>query len=69
MTKSNANEYNKIYKEPRRECQFVKERMLTEKCERFEQLEAAHKSYQTHAQIREVTERKQRALRIELAKS
>ena len=31
--------------------------MLTEQCDLIEQLESAHKFYQTHAQIRKVTGR------------
>ena len=33
--------------------------MLTKQCEWLEQLEAAHKSHQMHAQIREVTDKEQ----------
>ncbi len=61
LAKSNTDEYNKLDAEIRGECQAAKEMMLTEQCEKIEQLEAAHKSHQMHAQIRQVTGRKQSA--------
>ena len=39
----------------------AKELMLTAQCEKIEQLDAAHKSNQVHAQIRQATGRKQSA--------
>ena len=57
MAKSIADEYNKLDTEIRCECQFSQERMLTEQCKRFEQLEASHTSYHMHAKTRELTGR------------
>ena len=48
VAKSNADEYNKLDAEIRRECQTAKELMLTAQCEKIEQLDAAHKSNQVH---------------------
>ena len=55
LAKSNDDEYNKLDAEIRRECQTAKELMLTAQCEQIEQLDAAHKSNQVHAQIRQAT--------------
>ena len=57
LVKSNTDECIKLDAETRRECQPVKELMLTAQCEK--QLDAAHKSNQVHAQIRQATSRKQ----------
>ena len=51
LVKSNVNECNKLDEEIRRECQTVKELMLTAKCEKIEHLDPAHKSNKVHAQI------------------
>ena len=61
LAKSNADEYNKLDAEIRRECQTAKELMLTAQCEKIEQLYAAHKSNQVHAHIRQATGRNQSA--------
>ena len=61
LAKSNVDEYNNLDAEIRRECQTAKELMLTAQCEKIEQLDAAHKSNQVHAQIRQTTGRKQSA--------
>ena len=61
LAKSNTDEYNKLDAEIRRECQTAKELMLTSQCEKIEQRDAAHKSIQVHAQIRQTTARKQSA--------
>ena len=60
MAKSNVDEYNKLDAEIR-ECQKAKELMLTAQCEKIKQLNAAHKSNQVQAQIRQATSRKQNA--------
>ena len=57
LTKSNVDEYNKLDAEIRRECQTAKELMLTAQCKKIEQLDAAHRSNQLHAQIRQATGR------------
>ena len=57
LAKSNADEYNKLDAEIRRECQTAKELMLTAQSEKIEQLDTAHKSNQVHAQIRQATGR------------
>ena len=59
LVKSSVDEYNKQDAEIRRECQTAKELMLTAQCEKIEQQDAAHKSNQVHAQIRQATGRKQ----------
>ena len=59
LAKSNVDEYNKLDADIRRECQTAKELMLTAQCENIEQLDAAHKSNQVHAQIRQATGKKQ----------
>ena len=61
LAKSNADEYNKLDAEIRRECQPAKELMLTAQCEKIEQMDATHKSNQVHAHIRQTTGRKQSA--------
>ena len=61
LTNSNVDEYNKIDAEIRRECQTAKEKMLTAQCDKIEQTDAAHKSNQVHARIRQNTGRKQSA--------
>ena len=61
LAKSNLDEYNKLDALIRRECHTVKELKLTAQCEKIEQLGAAHKSNQVHAQIRQATGRKQSA--------
>ena len=49
LAKSNVDENYKLDAAIRRECQPEKEMMLTAQCEKFEQLDAAHKSSQVHA--------------------
>ena len=61
LAKSNVDEYSRLDEEIRRECQTAQELMLTAQCEKIEQLDAAHKSNQVHAQIRQDTDRKQSA--------
>ena len=59
LAKSNVDENNKLDAVIRRECQTAKELMFTAQCEKIEQLDAAHKSNQVHAQIRHATGRNQ----------
>ena len=61
LAKSSAEECNKLDAEIRRECQTAKELILTAQCKKIEQLDAAHKSNQVDAQIRQATSRKQSA--------
>ncbi len=51
--------YDALDKEIRRDCQEAKEQMLTEQCERIEQLDAANRTNLMHEEIRKVTGRKQ----------
>ena len=59
LEKSNADKYNKLDAEIRRECQTENEMMLTAQYEKIEQLEAAHKSDQVHVPISQATVRNQ----------
>ena len=61
LAKSNADEYNNLDAEIRREYQTAKELMLTAQREKIEQLGSAHKLNQVHAHIRQTTGRKQSA--------
>ena len=56
LAKSNVDGYNKLDAEIRRECQTVKELMLPAQWEKIELLDAAHKTNQVHAQIRQATD-------------